>query len=399
MLMTPRTRHANFIDECAAYARWWRDTPAPAREAEACARIAPARAASLWYQHRGLDPYQPLPSGAPPLSRHHVQAFAGAFIGDRDALSRAGYLGRTSGSSGEPVEVMMCAWAMAHYYVHLEHALGTIGHTLPDSPRLMHLSIATGACHDEEAAPLWGGRVGRFDVSDVTQAVTRIETWRPDLLALTPQVLEALLPALSAALHKPLTVLCTSETLTEALVDAARLAWGDVSKTIVFIDSYGLSEIGPVAHRCLGGAHMWHVPVGSSIVEQLDGGAMAITTLRNRAMPLTRYLSGDRIEGLHHGKCPRCTHEGQSFSRLEGRAAFVVRDVRGVARSPVPWRRLLQAPRHGIRRFMLCQDVPGELVVSVEPSPEEINYFDELCDALSAIDPHVNVRFGAWRSK
>jgi phenylacetate-CoA ligase len=76
-------------------------------------------------------------------------------------------------------------------------------------------------------------------------------------------------------------------------------------------DEYGSGEIGTVAHECSEGR--LHVNAENMILELIDGGGsiiekgvgeIAITDLRNMAMPLIRYLTGDLAEmDLEHCGC------------------------------------------------------------------------------------------------
>ncbi|MEQ8354589.1 MAG: hypothetical protein RH942_03555 [Kiloniellaceae bacterium] len=89
--------------------------------------------------------------------------------------------------------------------------------------------------------------------------------------------------------------------------------------------TYGLNEAGKVAQRCRAGRY--HVNAEHCYVEILDNegvpckagesGRLVITSLRNLAMPLLRYDSGDLAEAVE-GDCP-CGMTLPSFGPITGR--------------------------------------------------------------------------------
>jgi len=97
------------------------------------------------------------------------------------------------------------------------------------------------------------------------------------------------------------------------------------------LDVYGSTEFKEIAWQCreLGG---YHVNMESVLVEVLDpsgaavapGGAgeVVVTSLTNRAMPLIRYVTGDRA-ALLGGSC-RCGRESLRLDAFEGRTVDVL---------------------------------------------------------------------------
>jgi phenylacetate-CoA ligase len=89
--------------------------------------------------------------------------------------------------------------------------------------------------------------------------------------------------------------------------------------------TYGLNEIGKVAVRCEAGRY--HVHMEHCIVEIVDAdgqpcrpgetGRVLVTALRNFAMPLFRYDTGDLAEAVA-GPCP-CGRTLPSFGEIAGR--------------------------------------------------------------------------------
>jgi phenylacetate-CoA ligase len=89
--------------------------------------------------------------------------------------------------------------------------------------------------------------------------------------------------------------------------------------------NYGLNEIGLAAAQCAAGSY--HVHVEHCIIEIVDeagapcapgtAGRLVLTALKNPAMPLLRYDSGDMARGLA-GPCP-CGRTLPAFTDLIGR--------------------------------------------------------------------------------
>jgi phenylacetate-CoA ligase len=116
-------------------------------------------------------------------------------------------------------------------------------------------------------------------------------------------------------------VLSIAQQLTPAMEQRVRLAFGAAVNA-----NYGLNEVGIVATRCPEGGR-YHVHAEHCLVEIVnDEGAAAqpgepgrllVTALRNPAMPLIRYDSGDIAE-CADGPCP-CGRTLPAFAGIRGR--------------------------------------------------------------------------------
>lgn len=147
--------------------------------------------------------------------------------------------------------------------------------------------------------------------------------------------------------------------------------------------SYGLNEIGKVAMRCAAGRY--HVHTELCIVEIVDDngepcapgevGHLLVTGLKNFAMPLLRYDTGDLAEA-GEGECP-CGRTLPFFAEIAGR-------YRRYAGLPEGTRERVRAIRHAIektppegvaflRRYQLHQDRENRFTLrlkTVAPAPE-----------------------------
>ncbi len=120
-------------------------------------------------------------------------------------------------------------------------------------------------------------------------------------------------------------------------------------------ENYGLNEIGIMAMRCAAGRY--HVHTEHCLIEIVDGegqpcppgatGRIAVTALRNPAMPLIRYDTDDMAEVVD-GPCP-CGRSLPSFGNLIGR-----------------YRRYISLPEGSYQLFLALRtainDLPGDAI-------------------------------------
>lgn len=378
-----------YHEQLSAYTHWWRSTPPEVRSTTLHPQIINARQQSHWFQLHDLDPQKPIPTQAPLITRTMLQQHSGAFIGDLRAITHGGYLGRTSGTTGDPVDVWMCAWSLAHYYLHLEYALSLSHFPLPSKPNILYLSIATKAHTFSEPAPLWDATILRHDSTSVEEAIKTIKSFKTNILSLTPFELKSLLQHPTKLPHVEI-IISTSGYLHPDLVDALHHHLPDT----LLINSYGLSEIGPVAIQCPHSPQeIWHIPPGSAIVERMTDNALVVTTLRNRAMPLTRYVTGDAVAHVINAHtCPHCDHHGQSFQNLTGRALHTFYTSNNQQRSAVLWLRVLNDPTHHVLNHHISQPRPGHLSIHcLVPHTQGTPQLDQLHASLRAQDPRMHI--------
>jgi phenylacetate-coenzyme A ligase PaaK-like adenylate-forming protein len=378
-----------FRSEAHNYAQWWR---ANATSEAAAGKLAAARAASWWWKRfaHGCST-EVVPKAAPLVTRSMLARHPGAFVGDESA-GRLGYRGRTSGSTGEPLEVLMGAWAVAYYYLYLEWVLELDGRGV--RPRkLVYLSRKSGADNYREPFAIGDGELVRVDLRGDQSGLEVLGRASAEVLTTTPTVLASLLDEETAVAPASLRlVLTTAEHLPEALAQRARKRLG-----VNVVDSYGLAEIGPVAVSCpqsraAQAERHYHVECRGSRLE-LVAGELAVTTLRNRVMPLARYLPGDRASVLIDEACAACGFVGQSIVGLVGRAAISIPLASGASVSPLPWIRVLTSERFCLERYQIIVAAPSRLEVRVVGLGT--NELAVLARELEEVSSEVNVEVTA----
>jgi phenylacetate-CoA ligase len=296
----------------------------------------------------------------------------------------------TSGSTGAPAFVVYSAEEIESITLRAVETMRMAGVTGDD--RVLNLfgygTFIAGNLYDWGATRL-GALVIPFGSASMTPpafAAQAIRTMSPTVVNGVPSYLARFLGELRAAGHPGLDALrvvqCAGEVLTPALRD--RLA-AVVGPRVMVLDQYGMTEFGPLAAGCRAaagnGMHLLedglHFEVldddGAPVVARDDAGAegeLVVTSLRNRAMALLRYRTGDRVR-LLPGPCA-CGHAGPRIEVL--RRADDLTKIRGCLCSK---QEIVDAVRlvEGVSLFrvLLHRDPDGIDRVLVEVSPESMD--------------------------
>ncbi len=264
----------------------------------------------------------------PILEKEAVRADPSAFRSGPRWLTVAA---TTSGTTGTPLQLKRSLTCVVHEQVMVDRLLQA-GGLSPLSCRAAVLRGDDVKAPGDRAPPFWqsanGGRrlvfsSNHLDSQSVGHFVDALRRYSPDLILAYPTVLESLCSLMlqrGDRLQIPLTA-CGSEVLNKETCDLARaalgtrvigyyglaerVAWaqGDPESGYRFDPSYSVNELRPVES---GG--------GSDIYEIIGTG------LWNRAMPLVRYRTGDRIVA-RQGSNPAAIADGrETFLGIAGRS-------------------------------------------------------------------------------
>jgi phenylacetate-coenzyme A ligase PaaK-like adenylate-forming protein len=242
----------------------------------------------------------------PLLSRRDIQQH-GPRLWSREGASRDWRIVRTTGTTDEPVEVIVDEGSRraeaAALAAHIDRCLGTPEWRERD---VVHLTLHPGASSTALPSPWNGGaRVVKWNLvwawqrSDASfiDSLAHIDG---HVVTAMPSVIELLCSRLAAAggTVAPLLVVLSGQTVDAHIRDAVRQALGCRPTSL-----YTLAEAGIVGSECetTGG---YHVEEPAAVVEIVDEagrqvrpgieGELVVTPLQNRAMPLVRYRTGDR---------------------------------------------------------------------------------------------------------
>ena len=298
--------------------------------AEHCVAQSPAFARRL--DSAGLRPEDlgrpEIFSRLPVMTRRDVQA-AGEELFCRDVPAGHGSprLARTSGSTGEPVQIRRTAvtgvfWramALREMRWHQRDLSGRLCSIRPNHPAY-ELTDDWGAF-----AP--GDRTGPAlrlpSTADAARLVDWITEFDPTVLAVFPSVLRELTGHCrkhGVELRRLRHILTVGETLTDAVRADARATFAaDIA------DCYSSEEFGYIATQCPASG-LYHVMAESVLAEVLDDqgqpcregevGRVTLTALHNYATPLIRYDIGDMAEPA--SPCP-CGRGLPAWRRILGR--------------------------------------------------------------------------------
>ena len=166
-----------------------------------------------------------------------------------------------------------------------------------------------------------GPMIGFNRSNPVEEQIDMLRKERPQYLITFPGTLETLVYACQG---KPVDSLLALRTISATLTQGMRERIESATGLHVY-ETYGLNEIGIVAHRCEAGRY--HVNAEHCLVEIVDAagkpskpgetGRIVVTSLTNFAMPLIRYDTGDIAEAVE-GLCS-CGRTLPSIGRIMGR--------------------------------------------------------------------------------
>lgn len=265
-----------------------------------------------------------------------------------------GWLGRTSGSTGEPVRFFMDGGSIHFFTAFLRflwerHALGPLPRAF--STGIVLLCTLPRSSIYRVRLPLLRGTVFRKLHWAEPDAAGELERMAPAIVTGDPDSLARLADAVeSGARVRPKLIASSAFGMADALAARLREATG-----AAVVDYYSLAETGPIAWKCRDGRR--HVLEPAAIAEtDRATGEMLVTNLRNALFPLLRYATGDLARVEDAGACA-CGVSGRVLTGFEGRVAsrFVARDGRAV--DPSQLHPLLSALP--VRQFQLVQHAAG----------------------------------------
>jgi len=158
-----------------------------------------------------------------------------------------------------------------------------------------------------------------LDAEHLDRVAERLRRFRPHVLQAYPSAADALARRLierGEHLEIPLAVLTAEPVLPEQRERVARALGANP------LSFYGSRECGWIAAECPSG-HQLHVNTLGCYVETAPDGALLVTDLLNRAMPLIRYDLGDQGR-LATAPCP-CGDPRPVLAAIEGRTVDVFR--------------------------------------------------------------------------
>ncbi|BCJ07382.1 hypothetical protein PRtIB026_A28950 [Pseudomonas sp. RtIB026] len=257
---------------------------------------------------------------------------------NRAVISEPLWVKMTSGTTGPPTSVVQTAdFQFDNLFLRPLRALEAIG--LSAEPECVILALTDNPdCEDVMWPNPWGGAVIQICINELVQADIEklwgiIDIVRPKLITTKPSLLSALaaLDGFGFSGLPGAAVLVSGANFTSAQRLHYRALLG-----VPIVEAYGLTEVGLMAVSCSCGCGL---KVDQDVlVEVLDSdgvpvapgeiGQLVITSLRNRALPLIRYATGDLARlGLNNAQCD--SGDAVHILELAGRELRPFRSVEG----------------------------------------------------------------------
>ncbi|MEA2722251.1 MAG: hypothetical protein QOH59_22 [Gemmatimonadales bacterium] len=267
-----------------------------------------------------LDPYRAL-AALPPVSKLELrQAGSRALAGGR--VDPKWHSSASSGSTGEPFRVYYepRAWATLKYAVKLR-ARRACGVGPTDRVAILD-AVPPGAAASPLEQVMGCGRISVLQPA--TSVAAALLAFQPDVIYGLPSALDEAARALEARGDRlqPTAVFTSGELLDGSVRERLATAF-----EAPVHDIYGTSETKEIAWECpRGGMHLNNDVVRLEVLDDAgrsvpvgQEGNLVATLLVNRAMPLLRYLTGDR-GALLSGTCA-CGRSSPLLGVLTGRVA------------------------------------------------------------------------------
>lgn len=338
------------------------------RAAEEGTRRYPQAFAAAGVQWRDLATRADL-AHFPLLAREELQRRYADLL-HRDLGGRVaaeGWLGTSSGSTGEPVRFFMDGTSVHFYPLFARFVWERLERgplPRPGSTGIVLLCTLPRSALFGAWLPLFRGTRFRKVHLAEPDAGRTLERLAPAIVSGDPDSLAGLASAIENGTTRvrPRLVLSSAFALEPAL--RARIA---AATGAAVVDVWSMAETGPLAWRCgLDPEERFHVLDAAAVVESVEG-ELVVTNLRNLLFPLVRYRTGDLGEvesgGAGRGTEPcACGVRGPRIACFGGRIAarFTAPDGRRV--DPAQLHPLLS--RLGVRQFRLEQVAPDDVRLS-----------------------------------
>jgi len=301
------------------------------------------------------------------------------------------YTNRSGGSTGEPTKFVQCesyqywSYAMATY-------LNELAYYRDGYPRVRLWGSERDVFDTEQSLR---SKIGNFlrnetildafvmSSSDLDRYVNTINKKKPVQIFTYVDAINELSRHISQnniSVHSPRSIMTTGGTLHPHIRNNVH----DAFETEVF-NRYGCREAGDIACECAAHDGL-HVTAPLNYVEIVDDdgnqvqegeeGRILVTTLRNPAMPLIRYDTGDI--GVKGGRECSCGLSWPKLKTVSGRASDMIQTEQGLV-SPVSFIHSLGVllEDDSIKRYQIIQREIDEFVVKIVTSDDNCNIRSE----------------------
>jgi phenylacetate-coenzyme A ligase PaaK-like adenylate-forming protein len=320
------------------------------------------------------------------------ERYASASLGDMPLWWKT-----TSGTSGRPVDIPYDAAFYLDFKYGVFHKVWRMLHGEPLGDRPYFALVVSDVTGDESRIcidPLFSqGVVARLsiDVGEQNQlrvALALMSALGPDILSTKPTVLAAMVGAASELAPRAEVIIVGGAALAPTLRQEAEARFHGKAVSL-----YATSEVGVVASECAHGRlHVFESDVDVTDDHPESPSEIIVTSLGNRALPLTGYRTGDK-GSIAREPCS-CGAAWRWIERLDGRIVPLFRFSGGEVFSPTRFNSFLRCFPQA-REFQVTLAARDELEVLIEhfgaPTAEDRARMERFF--ADAVPDYVRFRF------
>jgi phenylacetate-CoA ligase len=206
---------------------------------------------------------------------------------------------------------------------------------------------------------------------DLRSFATMISNYKPDVIEAYVQSIYEIARYVNKeklVLFKPKGIIVSAGTLYDFMADEINKAFG-----VPIYNRYGSREVGDIANSC-GRKDSLHISMLTHYIEVTDGkgeplpdgevGDIVVTSLTNYAMPLIRYMIGDRGILRRNSICPYCGWQGDILQKVTGRTVDVFRSSDGTLIDGEYFTHLFYF-REWVQKFQIIQETENKMTINI----------------------------------
>ncbi len=317
----------------------------------------------------------------------------------------------SGGSTGEPVKLLQCSnyqlWTKAYKRFYLIKAGGR---------EYNKLLTIWGSERDilEPSIDLWKKarnylrmkktlNAFKMTQEDLVNFATVINNYKPDVIEAYVHSIYEIAKYVNkkkVTLYKPQGIIVSAGTFHDFMEDEIKQAFG-----VPIYNRYGSREMGDMACSC-GGKDSLHISMLTHYIEVADDkgeplpdgeiGDIVVTSLTNYAMPLIRYMIGDRGVLRRNTTCSYCGWHGDILEEVTGRSVDVFKSKDGAHVAGGYFNHIFFF-REWVKKFQVIQENKNEMTINIVkedsydsiPSEEQI----EINDAIHKVMPDIILKW------
>jgi phenylacetate-CoA ligase len=313
----------------------------------------------------------------PVLTKDLIRRNYSTLINDDQSLKAR--VNTSGGTTGEPIKLLQCIdfilWSKAYKRFYMIQAAGNDYYrllTIWGSERdILQSSIGLRKKARNYFRMKKMLNAFRMTREDLRSFATMISNYKPDVIEAYVQSIYEIARYVNKeklVLFKPKGIIVSAGTLYDFMADEINKAFG-----VPIYNRYGSREVGDIANSC-GRKDSLHISMLTHYIEVTDGkgeplpdgevGDIVVTSLTNYAMPLIRYMIGDRGILRRNSICPYCGWQGDILQKVTGRTVDVFRSSDGTLIDGEYFTHLFYF-REWVQKFQIIQETENKMTINI----------------------------------